>query len=196
MIDMIKSLIDVASRSSGNLYTNHRVENKNNFSDYNGTNSTFKSTSRKSYDSGETKFFETPDSIVIYFDEGGFCPYIDVDRLIASEMGDEGEILLPPFLQTSLTQTDEGEYYTQFSYTPYDYDPAQMGELYDSLFDLGKPEFVEEFKKFNSTGEISENLLTYMGMLRYSLQTYANKRYSEAYDRVSQNRNEQSFQKP
>ncbi len=191
MIDMIKSLIDVASRSDGRLYTNHRVENINNINDYNGINSTFKSTSKKSYESGETKFFETPETVVIYFDQSDFCPYINVERLIASEMGDEGEVLLPPFLQTNLTKTDEDEYYTNYSYTPYDYDPLQMEELYTSLIDLGKSEFVEEFTKFNETGEISNDLSTYAGILKELLKGYANKKYTDAYNRVK----EESFQK-
>ena len=185
MIDMIETLIDLSCKCTlegRNRKANHRIENRNNINDYNIRIPSFKSTSSKKYDSGETSFAKTDDSVLIYIDQSEFCPHIDIDYLISSIMGDEAEIIFPPFLNANINKINDNKYQTTISYNPDTNEILNSDDITSSFLETNKSQFVEGFKKFCISGEITSEFKNNIELLKCFLQEYANKKYKETYN--------------
>ena len=181
IIDMIKALIDISCKYALNNPDScilYRVENKYNIDSlYNGFLGSFRSTSYKSFDSGELDCFMNENSINTVYKFDGFCPRIDVDRLISSRMGDEKEVLFPPFLDCYFD--DNNVINVSFNDNNSNLDDLNFFEI---LVSLEKENFGKCFIEFQRTGIITHEFMKLINYFKDYFKLYAKNKYKEYSD--------------
>ena len=100
LIEMVLCLTELASRCAYKGYQYggvfYRYEDKRNLKSYkSGVIPSFKSTS---FDRRAVEIFKKPGRKLLEIETAEFCPCLPIDALITNHMGDEYELLFPPFI--------------------------------------------------------------------------------------------------
>jgi len=193
ILDMIITLSDVACRYAfenplyyQNLY---RYENRKNLENYelDGLTLSFKSTSKSE---SEASVFDYPNTKGLKFRAFGFIPYIDVDKIVKTNLfSDEKEILFPPFVGAFLSSETErdyrGEYPVVQLFDSFDDGDQYSTEAYKTAFNTVKDSFIEELKECKEKSEVSSELSTYCQLLfsyLYNTTRVNYKKYADMYN--------------
>ena len=189
IVDMIKTLIDVACKAS--LYypiqdCYYRYENIQNLNSYkDGLLSNFKSTS---WNVSSAEEFKKNNAALLEYNINGFCPFIPVDKMIDGGLfSDEHEFLFPPYLDCNIHDNNVEVGFSDKE----DIDETDYN-LYNMMFLLStKDNFNEQFNKDKSAGKVSEELREYCENILQYLYTYARLNY-RVYEQEYMNQNNES----
>ena len=163
----------------------YRYEDIRNIGGYeSGKLTSLKSTSNKPRTAAGT--FNYENSVPLVFKSGdSFCPYIKIDEVIndASLFANEGEILLPPYINCVLTNEYEKDRFNNDSYRVVriedSYSAPNIEKLEDTFHKYGeyKETYAQLFKRDKEQGKVSEELKNATEAINNYLKEYARCQY-------------------
>ena len=163
----------------------YRYEDIRNIGGYeSGKLTSLKSTSNKPRTAAGT--FNYENSVPLVFKSGdSFCPYIKIDEIIndASLFANEGEILLPPYINCVLTNEYEKDRFNNDSYRVVriedSYSAPNIEKLEDTFHKYGeyKETYTQLFKRDKEQGKVSEELKNATEAINNYLKEYARCQY-------------------
>lgn len=172
----------------------YRYEDIRNIGGYeSGKLTSLKSTSNKPRTAAGT--FNYENSVPLVFKSGdSFCPYIKIDEVInnASLFANEGEILLPPYINCVLTNEYEKDRFNNDSYRVVriedSYSAPNVEKLEDTFHKYGeyKETYAQLFKRDKELGKVSDELKIATEAINNYLKKYARCqyfKYNELYKR-------------
>lgn len=163
----------------------YRYEDIRNIAGYeSGKLTSLKSTSNKPRTAAGT--FNYENSVPLVFKSGdSFCPYIKIDEVIndASLFANEGEILLPPYINCVLTNEYEKDRFNNDSYRVVriedSYSAPNIEKLEDTFHKYGeyKETYAQLFKRDKEQRKVSEELKNATEAINNYLKEYARCQY-------------------
>lgn len=198
MVEAMETFINLSCKyalNSGEIGEKiYRYEDSRNIEGYQkGALTSLKSTSNKPRTAAGT--FNYENTVPLVFKSGqSFCPYIKVDKVIndSALFANEGEILLPPYINCTLTNEYESDRFNNDSYRVVNiennYPSPDLGKMENAFhkYCASKSTYAQIFKRDKQQGKVSEELKSITEAINDYLREYAKCqyfKYNELYKR-------------